>query len=89
MNQLKIALPHADKIIAVGLDSGEFGNPPSKFEKVFELARQHGLSTVCHAGEEGPSDYITDSLRLLHVRRIDHGVRCLENDKVVEVLAKE
>lgn len=43
------------------------------------MAQKNGLSTVCHAGEEGPAEYISDSIKLLNVKRIDHGVRCLEN----------
>jgi adenine deaminase len=83
---LAMALPYKDKIIAVGLDSSEFGNPPSKFERVFAKAREHGFLTVAHAGEEGPSSYIHEALNLLQVQRIDHGNRCLEDDALVEKL---
>ena len=47
---------------------------------------EEGLLTVAHAGEEGPPEYIWEALDLLHVRRIDHGVRCLEDDELVERL---
>jgi adenosine deaminase len=83
---LEMALPYKDKIIAVGLDSSELGNPPSKFERVFAKAREHGFLTVAHAGEEGPSSYIHEALNLLKVQRIDHGNRCLEDDALVEKL---
>jgi adenosine deaminase len=86
---LKMALPFRDKITAVGLDSSEFGNPPSKFERVFKKARQEGLLTVAHAGEEGPPAYIREALDLLKVSRIDHGVRCLEDNNLVERLVDE
>ena len=85
---LEEALPFKDKIIAVGLDSSEVGNPPSKFERVFAKAREHGLLTVAHAGEEGPSDYIWEALDLLKVARIDHGNRALDDDRLVERLSK-
>lgn len=86
---LEEALPHKDKIIGVGLDSSEVGNPPSKFERVFEKARKEGFLTVAHAGEEGPAEYIHQALDLLNISRIDHGNTCLTDDKLVERLVKE
>jgi adenosine deaminase len=73
-------------ITAVGLDSSEVGHPPSTFEAVFGAARSEGLLCVAHAGEEGPPSYIWEALDLLHVSRIDHGVRCLEDSELVERL---
>ena len=86
---LNEALRHKDKIIGVGLDSSEKGNPPQKFKKLFEKAIQEGFLTVAHAGEEGPPEYIWDSLNLLKVKRIDHGVQCLKDEKLVEVLKEK
>lgn len=85
---LEQALPHKDKIIAIGLDSSELGHPPEKFSRVFAKARQAGFLTVAHAGEEGPSSNINDSLELLKVSRVDHGVRCVDDEALVEHLAK-
>jgi adenosine deaminase len=76
---LEQALPHRDKFIGVGLDSSERGHPPEKFARVFERCRELGLHLVAHAGEEGPPEYIRTALDVLHVERIDHGVRCLED----------
>ena len=70
----------------MGLDSSEKGNPPQKFKSLFEAAIKEGFLTVAHAGEEGPPEYIWDSLNLLKVKRIDHGVQCLKDDKLVEKL---
>jgi len=83
---LQQALPHRDKIIAVGLDSAEAGNPPKKFERVFATARAAGFLAVAHAGEEGPASYIRDAIALLGVSRIDHGVRCAEDPELVKQL---
>ncbi|HEX9161120.1 MAG TPA: adenosine deaminase, partial [Thermoanaerobaculia bacterium] len=87
MAALEEALPHKERIIAVGLDSGEQGNPPSKFADVFARAREAGFLAVAHAGEEGPPSYIREALDLLHVSRIDHGVRCIEDPALVDDLA--
>ena len=84
---LDAALPFRREFIGVGLDSGERGNPPSKFARVFARARGLGLRAVAHAGEEGPASYIREALDLLAVERIDHGVRCSEDPELVAHLA--
>jgi adenosine deaminase len=89
LQTLAAARPFAHHLTAVGLDSAEVGNPPSKFARVFAEARLLGLPGVAHAGEEGPPEYIWEALDLLGARRIDHGVRCLEDDRLVERLAAE
>jgi adenosine deaminase len=89
MTTLEQALPHKERIRAVGLDSSEVGHPPSKFTEVFDRARAEGFLTVAHAGEEGPPEYIWEALDLLKVERIDHGVRSLEDPALIERLATE
>jgi adenosine deaminase len=89
MATLEAALPYRSVVAAVGLDSSEQGHPPSKFKAVFDRARAEGFWTVAHAGEEGPPSYIAEALDLLKVRRVDHGVRCLEDPKLVERLKRE
>ena len=83
------AQPFKHLIKAVGLDSGEAGNPPEKFTEVFERAREQGYLCVAHAGEEGPADYIWQALRLLQAQRIDHGVRCDEDESLVAHLREQ
>ena len=89
MATLESALPHKDRIHAVGLDSSEVGHPPAKFSHVFARARAAGFLAVAHAGEEGPPEYIREALDVLQVRRIDHGVRCLEDPALVDRLVRE
>jgi adenine deaminase len=89
METLRSSLPFREWIVGVGLDSSEVGNPPEEFEVVFDEAREHGLLTVAHAGEEGPPEYIWQALDDLKVSRIDHGVRCVEDPKLVERLREE
>ncbi len=83
---LEQALAHKDKIIAIGLDSAEVGNPSGKFQHVFQEAIKQGFLSVAHAGEEGPASNIRDALDLLQVARVDHGVRCSEDQTLVEQL---
>ncbi len=86
---LEAALPYREHFIGVGLDSSERGHPPEKFARVFARARELGFKLVAHAGEEGPPAYIESALDVLHVQRIDHGVRCLESPALVARLARE
>lgn len=83
---LAAAEPYYSDIEAVGLDSSELGNPPAKFERVFRQARSLGFKIVAHAGEEGPPEYIWEAIKLLNVDRIDHGVRCQEDTKLMDYL---
>jgi adenosine deaminase len=89
MATLEAAIPFRDDIVAVGLDSAEVGNPPSKFQTVFARARAHGFRTVAHAGEEGPPAYVWEALDLLGVSRVDHGVRSMEDPELVARLVRE
>lgn len=86
---LEQALPWRDLIIGVGLDSGEVGNPPEKFARVFARCRELGLHLVAHAGEEGPPEYIWTALDLLKVERIDHGVQSVKDPLLMQRLAKD
>jgi adenosine deaminase len=86
---LDAALPLREHFIGVGLDSGERGNPPQKFARVFARARDAGLHLVAHAGEEGPPAYIEAALDVLQAERIDHWVRCVEDPALVARLARE
>jgi adenosine deaminase len=88
MKTLEEAMPYKDWIVAVGLDSTEVGNPPSKFQNVFKRALEEGFLTVAHAGEEGPVEYIWDALNLLKVSRIDHGNHSIDDENLVQELVR-
>lgn len=85
---LNQSLPFKDLIDGIGLDSSEVSNPPEKFENVFKASAKEGYKLCAHAGEEGPADYIWGALNNLKVDRIDHGNRCLDDEKLVEHLAE-
>lgn len=86
---LNEALPYKKDIVAVGLDSSEIGNPPSKFKELFKKARDEGFKIVAHAGEEGGVSYINEALDILKVDRIDHGVQAIKSKELMERLKKE
>ncbi len=86
---LEQSLSFKEYIIGVGLDSSELGNPPKKFEKVFNKAKEYGYKLVAHAGEEGDISYIEDALDLLHIERIDHGVQAINSEALMKRLKEE
>jgi len=85
---LKQSLPFKHLITAVGLDSSEKGNPPSKFQRVFEASIKEGYIPLAHAGEEGPPEYVWEALDILKIHRIDHGNNCLKDEALVNEIIK-
>ena len=85
---LEQSLPYKDWITAVGLDSSEKGNPPSKFKRVFEASVAEGYIPLAHAGEEGDADYVWEALDLLKIVRIDHGNNSLQDDNLVKEIIR-
>ncbi len=86
---LEQARPWRHAFTAIGLASSERGHPPEKFERLYAAAKSEGYALTIHAGEEGPAEYIWTSLKSLGVARIDHGVRCTEDDALMDFLAEE
>lgn len=86
---LKAADAYRDDFCAIGLASSEKGNPPSKFQRLYDMALERGYKTIAHAGEEGPADYIWQSLEQLKVSRIDHGVRCVDDEGLIQHLVQQ
>jgi adenosine deaminase len=84
---LEAAKPYLHHFVGVGLDSSEVGHPPSKFERVFAAAGDLGLKLCAHAGEEGPPAYVREALDLLHIDRMDHGNRSMEDEVLIQRLA--
>ena len=85
---LEQSLRFKDKIAAVGLDSSEKGNPPSKFKNVFKASVEAGYIPLAHAGEEGDADYVWEAIDILGIKRIDHGNNSLQDHKLVEEIIK-
>lgn len=85
---LRQSLPFKHMIKAVGLDSSEKGNPPSKFYKVFEASAKEGYVLLAHAGEEGPAEYVWEAIDGLKIVRIDHGNNCLTDENLVSEIIR-
>lgn len=77
---------YGDGVIALGLGGPEVGHPPEKHIPAFDRAHAAGVPAIPHAGEtEGPAS-IWGAVNHLHPLRIEHGVRCLEDPVLVDVL---
>ncbi|KAH9828228.1 adenine deaminase-like [Teratosphaeria destructans] len=76
-------------VIGIGLDSSEASFPPERFRPIYDRAGDMGVRRTAHAGEEGPADYIRRALDDLHVDRIDHGIRLIEDASLLQRVAQE
>ncbi|MBK5208481.1 MAG: adenosine deaminase [Flavobacteriaceae bacterium] len=85
---LEQSLPFKAKIKAIGLDSSEKGNPPSKFKNVFEASVKEGYIPLAHAGEEGSAVYVWEAIDILGIKRIDHGNNALQDENLVKEIIK-
>ncbi|MEN8186399.1 MAG: adenosine deaminase [Bacteroidota bacterium] len=85
---LEQSIPFKEKITAIGLDSSEKGNPPSKFKNVYEASVKEGYIPLAHAGEEGPPEYVWEAIDILNIKRIDHGNKALQDPELVKEIVK-
>ncbi|RTK94893.1 MAG: adenosine deaminase [Neisseriaceae bacterium] len=89
LHTFDLLMDHRDKFIGIGLDSSELGNPPSKFKRLFDKARNEKLRLVAHAGEEGPASYVWEAIDILGIERIDHGNSILTDETLIKRIAKD
>ena len=83
--RFKQIIPYKNKgLIGIGLGGSEQNFPPRPFEEVFKLAKQNGFHRVAHAGEAAGPESIWAALQFLNIERIGHGVRAIEDPKLVE-----
>ena len=85
METLEESLVHGERIVGVGLDSDERGNPPVKFKDVFARARREGfrLTMHCDVDQENSVAHIWQCLDEIKVERVDHGVNALEDRALI------
>ena len=77
-----------DGLVAIGLGGYEVGFPAAPYADHFARARAIGLPAVPHAGETEGADSVRQAVELLGAVRIGHGVRCLEDPALVELLVE-
>ncbi len=75
-------------VVAIGLGGPEEGWPRRDFREAFARARAAGYDAVAHAGETAGAHHVREAVEELKVRRVQHGVRAVEDDAVVALLAE-
>jgi adenosine deaminase len=75
-------------IIGIGLDSQEIDYPARRHKPAFGRAAELGFRRVAHAGEDVGPESVWDALESLGVQRIDHGVRSIDDPKLVRHLVE-
>lgn len=84
---LDATLNHMDRgIVALDLSGDEVNYPLAPFIPVFRRAREGGLGLIVHAGEVGDAENVREAINLISPQRIGHGVRCIENSDVVQLV---
>jgi len=89
MESYQQVLEYQKNITGIGLASSEIGFPPELFTEVFKEAKKDGFKLVAHAGEEGPWQYVKNSIEYLAVDRIDHGNKSCENAELSAYLVEK
>ncbi len=75
-------------IAGLDLAGNEADFSAAAFAPIFRRAREGGLLLTVHAGEWGPASNVREALELLGADRIGHGVRVLEDPRLVELAAQ-
>jgi adenosine deaminase len=73
-------------LCGITLGGSEHKVPAREFKEHYALAKDHGLGLTAHAGEAMGPESVWDAIRSLHVERIGHGVRSIEDPKLVDYL---
>ncbi len=91
METYEEALNYQDKILGIGLDSDEKGNPPEKFAAVFARAQADGFHTTMHCDidQEDSIAHIRTALLEIGVERLDHGTNIVEDPALVEYVKQK
>lgn len=74
-------------VVAIGLGGPEEGFPRRLVVEHFARARRAGYAAVAHAGETAGAEHVRQAVEELQVRRVQHGVRAVEDPDVVRLLA--
>lgn len=86
--ELAACLAHQDKLVAMDLAGDELGFPGELFNDHFKRVRDAGLHITVHAGEAAGSDSIWQAIRELGAERIGHGVKAVEDERLLDYLAE-
>ncbi len=77
-----------DRIVGLSIDGNEaaVGRTSARFAAAYARARARGFGVTAHAGESSGAEGVRDAIELLGVTRIDHGIRCIEDPAVRDLV---
>jgi len=75
-------------VIGIGIGGFELAHPPEQFAAVYDDAREAGFRLTAHAGEEAGPESVWGAIRDLGAERIGHGIRSIEDPRLVEYLVE-
>ena len=77
-------------LVGFGLAGDELHFPPTLFDKTFDMLKSANFPITVHAGEWDGPENIRNAINLLHAKRLGHGVRSIEDPKLVrEIIEKD
>jgi adenosine deaminase len=87
----KQALPdlQSGTVAGLGLSSTELGNRPGQFKEIYADAEAKGIRRTAHAGEEGDVSYMREALEVIHVQRVDHGIKLADDPELMAEFARK
>ncbi|EOS40469.1 adenosine deaminase [Lachnospiraceae bacterium] len=81
-----IGNPHP-RLIGLSVDGNEeAAESNERFSPLFAKAKESGLHLTAHAGESSGPEGVWEALELLQAERIDHGVRSVNDEKLMNYL---
>jgi len=80
---------YGDFVVGFGMAGAEMEGRPTDFAYSFDMAREAGLPSTCHAGEWGGPDMVADTIRDLGVNRIGHGINAIQDPKLLSEIAEK
>jgi len=75
-------------VVSLGLANNEVGHPAEQFEAAFAIAKAAGLASTPHAGELAGASAVAAVVDVLHADRVQHGIRVVEDERVVQRLTE-
>ncbi|WP_300173176.1 adenosine deaminase [uncultured Aliivibrio sp.] len=81
-------LTQKNKLVAIDLAGDELGQPGDRFVTHFKQVRDAGLRVTVHAGEAAGAESMWQAINELGAVRIGHGVKAIEDPKLMAFLAK-
>ncbi len=76
-------------VVAVDLAGNEELHPAIYYQEVFDYANEKGLNITIHAGEATGSDEVENAIKLLHAKRIGHGIHLILSPENVAMVKEK